>query len=57
MTGPRFTLDGCPIDIKQFVADNEFEPTQIELIEALPVEGEIIYGGGAAPGCILRREA
>lgn len=57
MTVPTFTLDGCPIDINQFITVNEFEPTHIELIEALPVDGEIIYGGGAAPTCILRREA
>ena len=54
----RFTLNGCPVDVQQFIAEHELDPTAIELIEALPVGGEIIYGAGAVqPETILRREA
>ena len=54
----RFTLNGSPVDITAFIAEHELDPTAIELIEALPVGGEIIYGAGAVqPETILRREA
>ena len=53
----QFTLNGCPVDVQQFIAEHELDPTAIELIEALPVGGELIYRAGAAQPAILRREA
>jgi hypothetical protein len=52
-----FTLDGVPVDIAEFVADNAetFEAEDREAIEALRVGEEIVYGGGAAAEFVLKR--
>lgn len=53
----RFTLDGAPVDINEFIEDNGFAMPDVERIAGLSVGEEVWYGGGAAPMCILRREA
>jgi hypothetical protein len=53
--GDEMTI--VPVDLGEFVRDNDFEPEQVNEIGALAVDEEIVYGGGAAPVFILRRVA
>ena len=52
-----YTLNGEVVCIHDFIEDNGFAMPDIELIAALPVDGEIYYGGGAAARSCLRRVA
>lgn len=53
----QFTLDDQPIDIGEFLVDNEedFTPEDIARISALQVGEEIVYGGGAFATFTLKR--
>lgn len=55
--GKRFTLDGEPVDIGEFILDNapEFDGEDVRAIEELKIGEEIVYGGGAQPLARLRR--
>jgi hypothetical protein len=53
----RFTLDGKPVVLGEFLADNEaFEADDLEAIDALGVGESISFGGGAAPRFVFKRE-
>ncbi len=55
---PAFTLDGEPVNITQFLADNAHdEYVNADDIRALKVGERIVYGGGAAATFILQRVA
>lgn len=53
--GSEMTI--VPVDLGEFCRDNDLEPEQVNEIGRLEVDGEIVYGGGAAPLFILRRVA
>jgi hypothetical protein len=55
----RFTLDGEPTDIQDFMEANDFDEGGREEAEilAMKVGEELTYGGGAAPVRVLRRTA
>jgi hypothetical protein len=54
-----FMLDGELVDIREFIAVNlkteAFDEVDVHAIEALPVGGKLVYGGGAAATFVLRR--
>lgn len=50
------SLDGEPVHIIAFILDNDLGEEGVDQIKALNVGCEIIYGGGAAPEFVLRRE-
>ena len=51
----QFTLDGEPVGIYAFFADNELDRDEMEAIHALPINGELTFGGGAFATFILKR--
>ena len=53
----RYTLDGEPVDLDDFIADNDetFTEGDIAAVRALKVGGAITYGGGAQAVSALRR--
>ncbi len=53
---PKFTLDGKPVDLADFLEVNEFEADQVaSILNLLPGE-TMNFGGGAAASFVLRRE-
>jgi len=52
----RFTLDGAPVDVTQFIADNELDAEQIVAIHNLQPGETMNFGGGASATFVLRRE-
>lgn len=53
----QFTLDDEPINILEFITDNDFDAAEIKNIKLLNVGHSIQYGGGAAATFILTRTA
>jgi len=51
----QFTLDGEPLDIYAFFADNDLDRDEMDTIYALPINGELTFGGGAFATCTLKR--
>lgn len=55
----RFTLDGQPVDLDEFLADNleTISPEDCDAIDRLDVGGAITFGGGAGAEFVLKRIA
>jgi hypothetical protein len=53
----KYTLDGEPVDLDDFLADNAemFTEHDVAAVRALKVGDEITYGGGAQSVSVLRR--
>ena len=51
----QFTLNGESLDIYAFFADNDLGRDEMKEIHALPVNGELTFGGGAFATFILKR--
>ncbi len=49
-----YELDGCRIDLFEFLAINQFDHNEIAAILALKIGERIVYGGGAAATVVLR---
>jgi len=53
----RYTLDGDPVDLDEFLADNAetFTGDEVAAARALRAGEQIVYGGGAWATFVLRR--
>ncbi len=52
----RLVLAGAPIDIAEFLQENDFSPEDLDQIATLQVGESMKFGGGAAPIFVLGRE-
>lgn len=57
MSEKKFTLDGRPLKIEEFIRDNDFPKSEVQKIRKMKIGEKIIYGGGAAAEFILHRTA
>lgn len=55
--GARYTLDGAPVDIVEFILDNGFDDETTGQVMALKVGESMTFGGGAWATFVLKREA
>ncbi len=53
---PKFTLDGEPLDLADFIEVNELESEQVAALLNLQPGETMNFGGGAAASFVLRRE-
>jgi hypothetical protein len=50
-----FTLNGRPVNLAEFIFDNQLRRADLKTILKLKVGGALEFGGGAAPSMLLRR--
>lgn len=56
MAALRYTLDGEPVDLEDFLRDNAdtFEPEELAALRAMQPGEHATFGGGACPRVTLR---